>query len=199
MRLVAPGACTSRRVRVACAERARTQGMSWSGPGSAPATPDAATIAALARQPGLWAPWDGSLARALQRTHLQLSLRAGWQPGEVHVKSWVVTMHTAAGRQARHTPRPRAAYAEAPATQQVERVLVATDRALYRCAFSYREGKLGESRRCEWSAYAQVHTGPFEYQARGARHACALLRLTPPACRSTARCPAWATGTWRGM
>jgi hypothetical protein len=49
---------------------------------------------------------------------------------------------------------------------QVERVLVATNRALYRCAFSYKEGTLGEARRTEWSTYAQVHVGPFKYKAR---------------------------------
>ncbi len=52
---------------------------------------------------------------------------------------------------------------------QVERVLVATNRALYRCAFSYKEGTLGEARRTEWSTYAQVHVGPFKYQARNGR------------------------------
>ena len=44
-------------------------------------------------------------------------------------------------------------------------MLVATDRALYRCAFSYRDGRLGEARRVEWSQYAQVHVGPFRYEA----------------------------------
>ena len=47
-------------------------------------------------------------------------------------------------------------------------MLTATDRALYRCAFSYRDGRLGEARRVEWSQYAQVHVGPFRYQAASA-------------------------------
>ena len=41
---------------------------------------------------------------------------------------------------------------------------MATDRALIRCAFSYRDGRLGEARRVEWAQYAQVHVGPFRYE-----------------------------------
>lgn len=44
-------------------------------------------------------------------------------------------------------------------------MLVLTDRALYRCAFSYRDGTLGEARRGEWAAYSQAHVGPFAYEA----------------------------------
>lgn len=51
-------------------------------------------------------------------------------------------------------------------------MLVATTRALYRCAFSYREGRLGEARRTEWATYAQVHVGPFRYQVRRAWRFC---------------------------
>jgi len=103
-------------------------------------------LARLAAQPGLWKPWDAGTERALQRTLLQLRRRIGWEEGEVHVKSWLVIAHTSAGR-------------------QVERVLVATNRALYRCAFSFRDGTLGEARRSEWALYSQVHCGPFAYQA----------------------------------
>lgn len=121
------------------------QGMPWAGPGSAPATPQPAELARLAAQPGLWTSWDAGTERALQRTLLQLRRRIGWEPGEQHVKSWLVIAHTSVGR-------------------QVERVLVATDRALYRCAFSFRDGTLGEARRSEWALYSQVHCGPFAYQ-----------------------------------
>ena len=77
------------------------QGMHWGGPGSAPATPDPATLARLASLPGLWTPWEDGVTRALQRTHLELQRRAFWSPSERVVKSWAVVMHTAAGRQAR--------------------------------------------------------------------------------------------------
>ena len=82
-------------------EAALPQGMPWGGPGSAPATPDPATLARLAALPGLWAPWEDAVTRALQRTHLELQRRAFWQRDERVVKSWAVVVHTAAGRQAR--------------------------------------------------------------------------------------------------
>ena len=75
--------------------------MPWGGPGSAPATPDPATLARLAALPGLWAPWEDAVTRALQRTHLELQRRAFWHRDERVVKSWAVVVHTAAGRQAR--------------------------------------------------------------------------------------------------
>jgi hypothetical protein len=70
---------------------------------------------------------------------------------------------------------------------QVERVLVATNRALYRCAFSYKEGTLGEARRTEWSTYAQVHVGPFKYQARNGRPCMCVVRPLRARCRRLTR------------
>ena len=115
--VVAAGACRTRVPRVRAASEAALrlrQGMPWGGPGSAPATPDPATLARLASQPGLWAPWEDAVTRALQRTHLELQRRAFWQRDERVVKSWAVVVHTAAGRQAR-LPPPRAAPCEADA------------------------------------------------------------------------------------
>jgi hypothetical protein len=81
--------------------------MPWAGPGEAPATPDPATIAQLAAQPGLWAPCDEAVRRALQRTHMVLQRRGHISATETVVKSWAVVAHTSAGRQARRPPRRR--------------------------------------------------------------------------------------------
>ncbi len=66
-------------------------------------------------------------------------------------------------------------------------MLVATNRALYRCAFSYRDGTLGEARRSEWPVYAQVHVGPFKYKARREHAYCVLLSRTRTLTRRGAR------------
>ena len=139
--------------------------MRWRGPGCAPATPDPATLARLAALPGLWTPWEDAVTRALQRTQLELQRRAFWHPHEFPIKSWAVVAHTAAGRQARAVPPCPPCRPLSRLRPQAERVLVATDRALYRCAFSYANSRLGEARRVEWSQYAQVQVGPFCYES----------------------------------
>ena len=107
-----------------------------------------AELARRARQPGLWAAPDEASARALQRTQLELSRRWGRSP-ELVVKAWAcVTQHLSSGR-------------------QLERVLLATDRALYRCCFNYSDGELREVRRVPWDVYGTVNVGPFAYHADG--------------------------------
>ncbi len=77
------------------------QGMRWAGPGTAPATPDFVTLAQLTAQPGLWAPWNEGVRRALQRTQMELARRSGYDASERVVKAWAVVAHTSVGRQAR--------------------------------------------------------------------------------------------------
>jgi hypothetical protein len=107
------------------------------------ALPSLDTLASLAATPGLWAPPDEACARALQRTYLHLVRRSvGGQQHQQErlVKSWRVTQLCNSGR-------------------RMERMLVATQVALYRCTF--REGEVVDSKRVPWQFFAQAHCGPL--------------------------------------
>ena len=107
----------------------------------AAALPQPEELARLAGTPGLWAPPDGSTARALQRTQLHLARTWGKAP-ETVVKAWHVTQLCHSGR-------------------RLERCVVATNAALYRCTFSSREGEVTQVKRVPWGLYAQAHCGPL--------------------------------------
>ena len=103
--------------------------------------PQPAELARLAGTPGLWAPPDGATARALQRTQLHLARTWGRAP-ETVVKAWSVIQLCHSGR-------------------RLERCVVATDAALYRCTFSSREGEVTAVKRVPWALYAQAQCGPL--------------------------------------
>lgn len=76
----------------------------------------------------------------MQRTLLELQRRWGRTP-ETLVKAWSgFVQHSSTGR-------------------QQERVLVATELALYRCTFNHRDGAVKEVLRSPWSGFRAVHLG----------------------------------------